>query len=61
MCFQNDGKTSQAASCIKSSISTKVVNYVFSIDTFEQKCVVLKVMLQSMPLKYHMNNFGVDQ
>ena len=47
MCFQKDGKTAQDARCIKSSIMTKVIDYVLSIDTFEQKCVVLKNVFQS--------------
>ena len=40
---------------------TKVINYTLYIDTFEQKCVVIKVMLQSKCLKYNMNNFGLEQ
>ena len=35
MCFQNDGKTSQAARCIKSRIMTNVIDSVLSIDIFE--------------------------
>ena len=61
MCFQKDGKTSQAARCIKSRIMTKVIDYVLSIDTFEQQCVVLKGMLQSPRLKYHVQTIGIDQ
>ena len=61
MCFQKDGKTAQAARCIKSRIITKVIDYVLSIDTFEQQCVVLKGMLQSPRLKYHMKTIGIDQ
>ena len=40
---------------------TKVIDYVFSIDTFEQQCVVLKGMLQSPRLKYHVQTIGIDQ
>ena len=40
---------------------TKVVDFVLSVDTFEQQCVVLKGMLPSPYLKYHMNTIGVDQ
>ena len=61
MCFQNDGKTAQAAKCIKSRIMTKVIDCVILIDKFEQQCVVIKVMLQSPRLKYHLNNIGIDQ
>ena len=61
MCFQNDGKTSQTATCIKSTIMTKVIDYVISIDTFEHQCVVIKGMLQSPRLKYHVKTIGIDQ
>ena len=53
MCFKRDGKTAQATRCIKSRIMSKVIDSVLLIDTFEQKYVVLKVMLQSLRLKYH--------
>ena len=45
MCFKKDGKTAQAAKCIKSTIITKVIDYIFLIDTFEQQRVILKGML----------------
>ena len=61
MCFQNDVKTAQAARCIKSSIMAMVIDYVLSVDTFEQQFVLLKGMLQSPRLKYHVNNIGIDQ
>ena len=46
MCFQNDGKNSHTANCIKPRITTKVITSIPSIDTFEQQCVVLKGMLK---------------
>ena len=55
-----EGKTDQAARCIKSRIITKVIDYVLSNDTFEQQCVMLKGMLQSLWLKYHVQNIGID-
>ena len=61
MCFQNDCKTSQAPMYIKSRIITKGIYFVLSIDTFEKKCVVLKVVLQSPRLKYHLQTIGIDQ
>ena len=61
MCFLKEGKYDQAASCIKSRIMTKVIDYVLSIDTFEQKYVVLKGMLQSPRLKYHVQTIGIYQ
>ena len=60
MCFQNDGKTAQAARCIKSRIMTKEINYFLLIDTFEQQCVVLKGMLQSPRLKDHVHTIDID-
>ena len=40
---------------------TKVINSILSNDTFKQKCVVLKVMLQSPRLEDHMETIGIDQ
>ena len=40
---------------------TKVVDSVLSIDTFEQKCVVIKVMLQSPQQKDHVQTIGIEQ
>ena len=40
---------------------TKVVNSIFSIYAFGQQCVVIKGMLQSPHLKYHMKTIGIDQ
>ena len=48
MCFMKEGKTDQAARCIKSRKMTKVIEYVLSIDTFERHYVVIKGMLQSL-------------
>ena len=61
MCFLKDGKTDQAARCIKSSIMTKVVDSIISMYTFEQQFFVLKGMLQSPRLKYHVHTIGIDQ
>ena len=38
---------------------TKLIDSVLSIDTFEQQCVVLKGMLQSLQLKYHVQIIGI--
>ena len=40
---------------------TNVIDYVLYIDTFEQQCVVLKVMLQSPRFKDHVKTIGIDQ
>ena len=36
MCFQIDGKPTQATKCVKSKIMTKVIDCVIFIDTFEK-------------------------
>ena len=36
-----------------------MIDSVLSIDTFEQQCVVLKCMLQSPQLKYHVQTIGI--
>ena len=61
MCFQNYGKTAKAAKFIKSNIMTKVIDSILYIDTFEQQFVVLKIMLQSPRLEYHVRTIGIDQ
>ena len=53
-----EGKSDQATRCIKSRTMTKVIDYVLSIDAFEQKCVVLKCLLQAQRLKDHVHNIG---
>ena len=59
--FQINGQSSQADNCVKSRIMNKVVDYILSIDTFEQQFVLTKDMLQSMHLKDHMKSIGTDQ
>ena len=46
MCFQKDGKISQAVRCIKSRITIKAIDSILSIDTFDQQFVVIKGMSQ---------------
>ena len=60
MCFMKKGKSDQATRCTKSMIMTKVIDYVISIDTFEQQCVVLKGMLLSSRLKDHVQTIGIN-
>ena len=60
MCFMKEGKTDQAATCIISRIMTKLIDSDLSIDTFKQQYAVLKFMLQSLQLKYHVQTIGVD-
>ena len=40
---------------------TKVIHCVISIDTFEQQCVVIKGMLQSTRIEYHVKTIDIDQ
>ena len=40
---------------------TKVINYILYTDTFEQQCVVLKGMVQSPRLKYHIKTIVIDK
>ena len=41
--------------------TSKVIDYVLSIDIFEQQCAVFKGMLQSPRLKDHIQTIGIDQ
>ena len=61
MCFLKEGKSDQATRCIKSSIMTKMIDYVLSIDTFLQQCVVLNGMFQPLRLKDYLKTIGIDQ
>ena len=61
MCFHIESRSSQTAKCVKSRIMTKVIDYLLYINTFEHQCVVLKGMLQSPRLKYHMKTISIDQ
>ena len=40
---------------------TNVIGSVISINTFEEQCFVIKGMLQSPRLKYHVKTTGIDQ
>ena len=61
MCFKIDGKYYQAYKCVESRIMTKLIDCVIYINTFEQQCVLIKGMLQSPRLKYHMETIGIEQ
>ena len=60
MCFLKEDTSEQTARCIKSRTMNKVIDYIPSIDTFEQQFVVPKGMLQSPRLKYHVHTIGID-
>ena len=40
LCFQINKQSSHADQCVKSRILNKAIDYILSIDTFEQQCVV---------------------
>ena len=61
LCFHINGRSSHAAQCVKSRIMNKAIRYILSIDTFEQKCVMIKGMLQSSRLEDHTNTIGIEQ
>ena len=53
-----NGKSSHAAQCVKSRIMNKSIDSIFYIGTFEQKCVLIEGMLQSLCLEDHMNTIA---
>ena len=54
-------KLTRPPGVLKRRIMTKVIDSVIFIDTFEQQCVMLKAMLQSLRLKDHVHNIGIEQ
>ena len=40
LCFQVDNKSPHAAQCVKLRVLNKVIDYILSINTFEQQCAV---------------------
>ena len=60
MCFQINSKYPHAAQCVKSRIPNNAIDYILSIDTFEQQCVVIKGILQSSRLEDYMKTIGID-
>ena len=61
LCLQVNSKSPHAAQCVKSRILNKAIYYILSIDTFEQQCDLIKFMLQSSRLEYHMKTIGIYQ
>ena len=61
LCFQIKGNYSHANQCVKSRITNKAINYILYIDTFEQQCVVIKVMLQLPRFEDHMKTIGIGR
>ena len=61
LCFQVDNKSPHDAQCVKSIVLKKFIDYILSINTFEQKFVVIKFLLQSSRLEDNMKTIGIDQ
>ena len=61
LCFQINSKYTHAAQCVKSRILNKAVDSILSIDTLEQKCVVIICMLKSSRLEDHMETIDMDR
>ena len=61
LCFQINRRSSHAAQCFKSWIMNKYIDFILSIHTIEQQCVVIKGMLQSPRIEDHVNTIGIEQ
>ena len=61
LCFLINGKYSHAAQCVKYRIMNMATDSILYIYIFEQKCVVIKGMLQSPRLEDHKKTIGIDQ
>ena len=61
LCFKINGKHSHASQCVTSRIMNNAIDYILSIDTFEQNFVVIKGMLQSPRLEDHMKAIVIYQ
>ena len=61
LCFIINSKSTHAAQSVKSRIPNKAIDYLLSIDTFEQQCVVIKCILQSSNFEDNMKTIGIDQ
>ena len=61
LCFQINNKSLHASQCVKSRILNKYIDSILSIDIFEKQFVLIKCMLQSSRLEYHMKAIGIDQ
>ena len=59
--FHINSKSSHAAQCVKSRIMNKYIDSILSINTYELQCIVIKGMLKSPRLEYHMKTIGIDQ
>ena len=61
ICFHIGGKYVHAAQCAKSQALTKFIGSILDIESFEQKCVIMKGLLQLDWIKQRMATIGIDQ
>ena len=60
-CFHINGRYYHAAQCVKSRIMNRFIYYILYIDTFEKQSVVVKGVIQSTRLGYHIKTIGIYQ
>ena len=58
---QKYGRSNHAAQCSKSQILTNVIDTIIEINSFKQKCFIIKELLQSEQLKQHIVIIGMNQ
>ena len=61
LCFQTEGKTVLETQCAKSWALTKAMDTICEIDSFENKCVIIKGLLRSEQQKKNMATIGLYQ
>ena len=61
LCSQTSGKSYYASQCVKSRIMNKAIDSILYFDTFEQKYVVIKGMLQPPRIEDNTKTIGIDQ
>ena len=56
-----NGETAHSEPCPRSFALNKVIDLIIEIKSLEQKCVILKGLLQSDQLKQYMVTIGIYQ
>ena len=56
-----DDKSDHAAQCDKSREWNKVIDSIIEINSFENKCVIIKGLFQSERLKQHMATIVINK
>ena len=59
--FQTERKTFRVAQCDQSRAFIKVTETIFEIESLEQKCVIIKGLLQPEQQKQHMYTIGEEK